>query len=74
MLAFDYEGSALFVAALMGGVSSIIGAWNARSAAQIKTSIATNGDPREIGQIASDLAAVSAPHSAAETPAGDGTP
>jgi hypothetical protein len=64
--ATDWPGVAAVVAAVFAGIASVIGAWNARSSSQIKTSISTNGDPREIGQIATDLARTVAPAPPAE--------
>jgi hypothetical protein len=61
MVGVDYYGISVIVAAVFAGIASVIGAWNARSASQIKTSIGTNGDSRELGQIATDVAKAVAP-------------
>lgn len=61
MLATDYTGLGVIITAVFAGIAACISAWNARSAKIIKANIDTNGDPRTLGQIASDVGGAVAP-------------
>lgn len=62
MLAFtDLAGWAAIISAVFAGVASVIGTWNQRTVRAINRKVDTNGDPRELGQLASDVAKVVAP-------------
>ena len=61
MIGTDYQGVAIIISAIFAGIASVVAAVGARTGAHIKRSIGTNGDSREICQIASDVAKVVAP-------------
>jgi hypothetical protein len=65
----DWAGVAAVIAAVFAGIASLIGAWNARTVTKVKAQVDTNGDPRTIGQIASDVAQQVGAHPTGTPPA-----
>lgn len=68
MLGIDYQGVGIIITAVFAGIASVVSAFAARQGASIKRSVSTNGDSRELGQIASDIAKTAAPDPAPPTP------
>lgn len=61
----DYVGISVLVSSICAGVAAII---SAVLSGKVHTQVSTNGDPRTLGQIASDVAKVTP---GAEAPHGD---
>lgn len=58
---FNYEGFATVVAAVGAAAATVISAFNHKGVNEVNRKVDTNGDPREIGQIASDMAKTVSP-------------
>lgn len=56
MLAIDYTGVAQIITAIFAGIAAVVGALAARAATHTSNQVSTNGDPRTLGQIATDVA------------------
>lgn len=56
MLAIDYYGVSVIIAAVFAGIAGVIGAFNGRTVRAIKDNTSTNGDPRTAGQMLTDVA------------------
>lgn len=56
MLAIDYYGISVIIAAVFSGLAALIAAWGARTGSNTNKQVSTNGDPRTLGQIATDTA------------------
>lgn len=74
MLGIDYIGIATIITAVFAGIAAVISALNNRKVNDVQNKIATNGDTREIGQIASDVAKQVAPDPASGAPTIDKLP
>lgn len=60
-VATDWYGISAVIAAVGAAASTIIGALNHRTVSNVDRKTDTNGDPRDLGQIASDVAKKIAP-------------
>ena len=58
---FDWVGLAAVISAVFAGLATLIGSLNHRTVSNIDRKTDTNGDPRELGQIATDIAKNVAP-------------
>ena len=56
MFATDYTGVAQIITAIFAGIAAVVGALAARAATHASNQVSTNGDPRTLGQIATDVA------------------
>ena len=52
----DWAGIAAVIAAVFSGVATVIGAMNHRRVSDVQTKLDTNGDPRTVAQIVTDIA------------------
>ncbi|HET9247703.1 MAG TPA: hypothetical protein VFO15_18005 [Xanthobacteraceae bacterium] len=53
---FDWVGLAAVISAVFAGLATLIGAWNHAKVRDIQDKVSTNGDPRDVGQIVTDVA------------------
>lgn len=56
MTGVDYSGIGILISAVFAGLAGLIAAWNQRTVRDIHTKIDTNGDTRNLGEIATDIA------------------
>lgn len=52
----DMVGLAAVIAAVFSGIAAVLGAWNHRAVRDVRAQVDTNGDPRTMGDMMTDVA------------------
>ena len=53
---FDWVGLAAVISAVFAGIAAVLGARNHQTVTDIREKVDTNGDPRPVGQMLTDVA------------------